>query len=113
MLSMHFVHRLLIIPTDPLYNITHRKHNEPHCPPASALCARRPRSRTDVPPLSSFLRRAPTRRGGQPVAVILNKEDAGAQVRPEDAAGDLGLAGRSDAKVRFTVRFEHAAGCPH
>lgn len=65
-----------------------------------------------MPPLPSLLRRAPTRRDEQPVAVILNKEDAGAQVRPEDAAGDLGLEGRSDAKVRFTARLEHEAGCP-
>ncbi|CAN0083149.1 unnamed protein product [Scytosiphon promiscuus] len=35
----------------------------------------------------------------KPIAVILNKEDLGLQVGPEEAAGDLGLSGRRDAKV--------------
>eukprot|EP00903_Cladosiphon_okamuranus_P018136 g16690.t1 len=36
---------------------------------------------------------------GKPVAVILNKEDAGLQVAPEEVAGGLGLSSRRDAKV--------------
>jgi len=35
----------------------------------------------------------------KPVAVVLNKEDAGLQMRPEEVAYDLGLSKRRDAKV--------------
>ncbi|CAN0336586.1 unnamed protein product, partial [Ectocarpus fasciculatus] len=36
---------------------------------------------------------------GKPLAVILNKEDAGLQIREGKAAADLGLSNRRDAKV--------------
>ncbi|CAM9351803.1 unnamed protein product [Ectocarpus sp. 13 AM-2016] len=36
---------------------------------------------------------------GKPLALILNKEDAGLQIREEKAAADLGLSNRRDAKV--------------
>lgn len=40
----------------------------------------------------------------KPVAVILNKEDAGLKISPEQVAGDLGLSGRRDAEVRHDIR---------
>lgn len=53
MLLMYFVRRLPIIPTDPLYNSTHRKHNEHarHIAP--------PRFYFVLPPTSIAHRRAP------------------------------------------------------
>ncbi|CAB1115611.1 unnamed protein product [Ectocarpus sp. CCAP 1310/34] len=48
---------------------------------------------------------------GKPLALILNKEDAGLQIREEKAAADLGLSNRRDAKVcHCSVNASKAAG---
>lgn len=48
-------------------------------------------------------------RSKKPVAVILNKEDAGLQVTPEEVIDDLGLSSRRDAKVINMPRYtKHA-----